>query len=126
MRRYMVFAGSFYYPIGGMEDLVGHFDTVDEALSSLLTYESGSNVLDAYDRCECDGSWAYVYDTEEEKIVRGMTCEQAMGDDRDLYMLYGYGLAGYRKGEHKEPPPSVLERLRAKYPDHPDLQEPKK
>jgi hypothetical protein len=31
MKRYLLFAGSFYYPAGGWSDFLGDFDSVDEA-----------------------------------------------------------------------------------------------
>jgi hypothetical protein len=35
MKRYLVFAFREYYPNGGMEDLYGHYDTVDEVISTI-------------------------------------------------------------------------------------------
>jgi hypothetical protein len=31
MKRYLLFAGEIYYPIGGWDDLKGSFETIDEA-----------------------------------------------------------------------------------------------
>ena len=31
---YLLFAGDFYYPGGGMNDLVGSFDSVEEAIEA--------------------------------------------------------------------------------------------
>jgi hypothetical protein len=36
MKRYTVFAGSFYYPAGGWHDFKGSYDTIDEARSSVV------------------------------------------------------------------------------------------
>lgn len=32
MKRYLVFAGETYYPLGGWDDLRGRFDTVEDAV----------------------------------------------------------------------------------------------
>lgn len=34
MKRFLVFAGSEYYPCGGWEDFVGDYDTVEEAMAA--------------------------------------------------------------------------------------------
>lgn len=34
MKKYVVFACPFYYPRGGMDDVAGSFDTLEEALSN--------------------------------------------------------------------------------------------
>jgi hypothetical protein len=31
MKRYALFAGSWYYPAGGWDDLIGIYDTIEEA-----------------------------------------------------------------------------------------------
>lgn len=33
MKRYLLFAGNNYYPSGGMNDLAGDFDTIEEAVA---------------------------------------------------------------------------------------------
>ena len=35
MKRYIAFAGDIYYPSGGMDDIVGFFDTVEEARAAI-------------------------------------------------------------------------------------------
>ena len=39
MKNFALFAGEDYYPSGGMDDLVGRFDSVEEALVVAFTYE---------------------------------------------------------------------------------------
>jgi hypothetical protein len=34
-KRFMLFAGSHYYPSGGMNDYVRSFDTVEQAISNI-------------------------------------------------------------------------------------------
>lgn len=63
MKRYMVFWGDDYYPLRGMEDFVGDYDELNEAISS----------LHRKNREERDGdwviSWGHVYDLIEKDIV---------------------------------------------------------
>lgn len=35
MKRYLLFSGEDYYPIGGWKDFIGDFDSAEEAKSSL-------------------------------------------------------------------------------------------
>lgn len=32
MKRYLLFAGNYFYPLGGWNDFVGDYDTIEEAL----------------------------------------------------------------------------------------------
>ena len=50
MKRYLVFAGEDYYPVGGAGDFVSDHDTEEEAIK----------VADE----ACRGEWAHVLDTE--------------------------------------------------------------
>jgi len=43
MKRYLLFAGSLYYPSGGWDDLVESFDTVDECIAQA---KANSYVMD--------------------------------------------------------------------------------
>jgi hypothetical protein len=54
MKRYMTFAGEYYYPSGGMNDFRGSFDTLDEAIGFI-------EALD-YD-------WMHVWDIVENMEV---------------------------------------------------------
>jgi hypothetical protein len=44
---YFLFAGDNYYPVGGMEDLVGTFSTIDEAR---VEAEAGETIYAEYVR----------------------------------------------------------------------------
>lgn len=47
MKRFLVFAGSTYYPMGGWEDLITSYDTLEEALTcSALSDEDWAEVVD--------------------------------------------------------------------------------
>jgi hypothetical protein len=57
MKRFLVFTGELYYPLGGMKDFKSDFDTLEEAKDYLLSPASGY-----YD-------WAQIYDIKENKLV---------------------------------------------------------
>lgn len=40
MKRYLIFRFDDYYPCGGMHDLVGQYDTLDEVRENCPIYES--------------------------------------------------------------------------------------
>lgn len=58
MKRYMLFAGMKYYPGGGMADLLGCLDSLDDA-KRFFEERNQSDIND----------WAHVFDAVEEKIV---------------------------------------------------------
>lgn len=56
MKRYMLFGGSEYYPLGGFNDFLGAFNSKEDALSEAI-------------RQDCD--WYHVIDSVEMKCVSG-------------------------------------------------------
>lgn len=58
MKRFLLFAGEDYYPIGGWNDFLGDFDTVAEAKGVGEGYREGSALC-----------WWHVVDTEAAAIV---------------------------------------------------------
>jgi hypothetical protein len=56
MKRFLVFAGDFYYPSGGWGDFQGDFDSIDEAKDKLLKIHK-------------DWEWSQVIDSETKKEV---------------------------------------------------------
>lgn len=46
MKKYIVFAYGYYYPCGGMSDVIGSFDTLAEAEAEFAahSYEAGEIV----------------------------------------------------------------------------------
>lgn len=56
MKKYLLFAGDYYYPAGGFNDFIGSFDSIDEAKQ-------------AYANCD----WVHIVDSETEKIIARMT-----------------------------------------------------
>jgi len=49
-KRFLVFGCDKYYPLGGISDLIGSFDTIEEAREAVK--EDSSDFWDIYDRIE--------------------------------------------------------------------------
>ncbi len=64
MKRYMLFAGSQYYPSGGWDDFKDSFDTCEEALVAARLQETGykGKTKPVYD-------WFHVVDVQGFIIV---------------------------------------------------------
>jgi hypothetical protein len=58
MKRFLLFAGYTYYPSGGMEDLIGDFQTPEGARDKLVEVLEKGGV-----------DWAHIYDTETMAMV---------------------------------------------------------
>lgn len=61
MRRYLAFAFGDFYPSGGMQDLVGSYDNLDDAKERLNNVEWGG--------FHDDHGNGHVFDTQTQKIV---------------------------------------------------------
>lgn len=57
MKRYLAFAGSTYYPSGGMNDFIGSFDTVDEAIAEICYSDEDYGMIN---------DWGHVFDQVDE------------------------------------------------------------
>lgn len=71
MKRYLAFYGEVYYPNRGMDDLVGDFDTMEEALEA-ITLKAKAELIEGYYKNEehlFSSRWANIYDTELRKEV---------------------------------------------------------
>ncbi len=66
MKNFLVFVGANYYPAGGMEDFVGDFDTVAEAIKAAGDKVSAQlgDIAPVYDTL-----WANVYSVKQRKII---------------------------------------------------------
>lgn len=60
MKTYMSFAGSNYYPVGGINDFIGCFETLQEAINKINEYD------DSYGRLY---DWGHVFCLESMKVV---------------------------------------------------------
>ncbi len=64
MKRFMAFYGSVYYPSGGMDDFVGDFDSMEEALEAINRKNAEGS-----DEVRWRYAWAHIYDTESRAEV---------------------------------------------------------
>ena len=62
VKRYMLFYGDKCYPLGGINDFHGSFESVDEAIAAYCTWKA------SLDYTNKDG-WAHVYDAYANRAV---------------------------------------------------------
>ncbi len=62
MNRFLAFAGAGYYPDAALGDLVGHFDTKDEAVEAMLA---------GMDKEMGTSPWGCVFDQKHNEYVCG-------------------------------------------------------
>ncbi len=55
MTKYLLFAGSNYYPMGGVYDLKGRYETLQEAQEAMSNY--------------ANSDWVHVYETRTGLVV---------------------------------------------------------
>jgi hypothetical protein len=65
MKNYLLFHGAIYYPGRGMDDFVGDYDTIVEAMQALEDVHNEENP----DDLEWDMSWGYVWSVRDRKKV---------------------------------------------------------
>lgn len=63
MKRFMAFSGLIYYPHGGIQDLIGDYDTIHEAENAIK-----SHTFDNPEGSE-ENFWSHIYDQEERIIL---------------------------------------------------------
>ena len=61
--RYWAFMGDAYYPLGGMEDFVGDFNSLEEAIQFIAQKAKAENYRGTMDAYWCF-AWAHIWDTE--------------------------------------------------------------
>ena len=64
MKRYMSFYGYQYYPIGGMEDFISDFESIENAKEAIQV-----EIIKKYGADVHNWVWAHVYDTRKREIV---------------------------------------------------------
>lgn len=77
MENYLLFMGVDYYPNGGAEDLLGSYESINEAiqryeseLSKRYVSEDVNFVTkEEYIQNAKDNTWAHIYDLENKKII---------------------------------------------------------
>jgi len=66
MKNYILFCSDTYYPSGGAIDIVGVFETIQEAIEKALEWARGGDE----EGCEFTSiSWGHIYSIAENKIV---------------------------------------------------------
>ena len=56
--RYLLFAGDHYYPAGGVHDLVGSYESLDEAINITKEYNyDWAHVWDQTNSCKVWDKW---------------------------------------------------------------------
>ena len=60
MKKYLAFAGSNYYPVGGMNDFIGSFEILEDAINKINEYD------DSYGRLN---DWGHVLSLDSMQIV---------------------------------------------------------
>ena len=69
MKRYWLFCGDNYYPLGGMRDLKGYFDSSDEAALAAVKIAIENNYAHE-DAAECFANqWSHIFDSLEGKVI---------------------------------------------------------
>jgi len=53
--RYLLFSGEQFYAVGGMNDLIGSYDSINDIECKIAEI--------------CDNEWWHVWDNEEQKII---------------------------------------------------------
>jgi hypothetical protein len=66
MKRYLLFCGESYYPVGGWDDFVGDFDTVEEAKSATAKASDWAHIVDTDTGERVGGEWDAGWFTEAE------------------------------------------------------------
>lgn len=61
--RFLLFGGCKYYPSGGMDDLIGSYDTEAECVAAVDAHGAGKHAYEHFD-------WWHIYDSESGKIVQ--------------------------------------------------------
>ncbi len=64
MKKYILFAYLNYYPSGGLSDIVGDFDTLEEAKEEIVRLKGKFCPHDNFDIVDRD-TWDYVYCEED-------------------------------------------------------------
>lgn len=59
MKRYVVFGGDVYYPMGGGEDYLMSYDDLEEARDYAELFVKVKGVL----------TWSHVFDSVEKKVI---------------------------------------------------------
>ena len=65
MKRFFAFCGDNYYPSGGMDDFIGDFDTVEEAISAVTAKVENDFPDDERKAYQWRYHWAHIWDCQD-------------------------------------------------------------
>ena len=72
MKQFLAFFGETFYPKGGMSDLIGEFDTLEEAIQAITDAHREHDIHNH----GWDGHvWCHVYDIENRAFIYGCPIE---------------------------------------------------
>lgn len=60
MKKYLAFYGKVYYPSGGMDDFIGDYDTLEEAIEAINTKHKNEGTRETWEY-----AWANVWSVED-------------------------------------------------------------
>jgi hypothetical protein len=72
MKQYLAFFGETYYPLGGMTDLIGDYDSVEDAIQAI---HDAHKKYDIHSHGWNGHVWCHVYDTQKHDFVYGCPIE---------------------------------------------------
>lgn len=78
MKRYLLFAGEDYYPVGGWDDFIGSFDSLGEALARVTEEYAHSKYKTGFD-------WAHCIDRESSIDDKNLKRLEAFSDKPGIY-----------------------------------------
>jgi hypothetical protein len=65
MKRYYAFYGDCYYPSGGMDDFVGDYDTIEEAIQAIEEAQKNNREDDV----KWEWAWSHIWDSKDKTKV---------------------------------------------------------
>lgn len=60
MKKFLLFAGETYYPLGGWEDLRGDFDSIEDARDKLSGHDDWYQIVDRHSGKVMKAMWRSV------------------------------------------------------------------
>lgn len=64
MNKYIAFYGDIFYPEGGMNDLLGYFDSIEDAVN----YIKKAHLNNRPDDLKWDWAWGHILNVETKEL----------------------------------------------------------
>jgi hypothetical protein len=64
MKNFLVFYGSKYYPLGGMDDFIGDYDTIEESIDAIKKEHKEVSYKEDW-----EFQWCSIWDSSKRKEV---------------------------------------------------------